>query len=142
MNKKIKNILTFLGLAGLLDSIYLSLPHFSSTETFCFTGDTNSCDLVLSSEYATMFFDIPNAFLGVLFYLTLTLIFIFWDKIILKIPNLLKISVFITTLGTGLYLYFIYLQAFVIESYCPYCLLSAFLTFAIWIKLILVYYNK
>jgi len=77
MNKKIKNILIFFGLAGLLDSIYLSLPYFSNTETFCFTGDSNSCDLVLNSEYATIFFDIPNAFLGVLFYLTLSIIFIF-----------------------------------------------------------------
>ena len=142
MNKKIKNILIFFGLAGLLDSIYLSLPYFSNTETFCFTGDSNSCDLVLNSEYATIFFDIPNAFLGVLFYLTLSIIFIFWDKIILKIPNLLKISIFITTLGVGLYLYFIYLQVSVIESYCLYCLLSAFFTFVIWIKLILIYKKK
>ena len=77
MNKQIKKVLIFLSTLGFLDALYLSLPYFTNTTTYCLDGTSNSCDLVLNSQYAELFFDIPNAFLGVLFYLTLTLIFTF-----------------------------------------------------------------
>lgn len=142
MNKKIKKILISLGLIGLIDTIYLSLPYISNTKTYCPSDNPNSCDVVLTSEYSSLFFDIPNVFLGILFYLTIILTFIFWDKIKSKIPNIFKITIFFTSIASAFYVYFIYLQKFIIGEYCPYCLLSSIITFTIWIILIKEYNKK
>ena len=142
MNKKNRKILIFLSFLGLLDSLYLFLPYISKTTTFCLASSQNSCDMVLNSKYATSFFGIPNSLLGILFYLTLFLIFVYWEKLIKKIDNILKISIFLTTIAVVVYVYFIYLQKFIIKAYCPYCLASAFITFLIWIILIKIYLKK
>lgn len=138
MIKIIKKILILLSTFGLIDSIYLSLPYFSKTQLFCSIENISSCDLVTTSNYSEIF-GIPNAFLGVLFYLTLLISFIFWEKFKVKIKYFSKIIYLIIFSAALYYIYLIYVQKFILGKYCPYCLFSATITFAIYIILIKVY---
>ena len=135
MKKKI--LLLLFSFIGLVDSIYLSLPYVSGVTTYCSLGEKLSCDVVLNSQYSDLFFGIPNAFLGVLFYLSLILIFSFFKTSFKN--KLLKLSILLTFTASILYIYFIYLQAFVIKAFCLYCLTSAFLTFLIFSILLSCY---
>ena len=130
---KKQKILIILSFLGLLDAIYLSLPYFTNTQASCSINSVNTCEAVTTSVYAKTFFNIPNAFLGVVFFLSLFLIFNFWEKIEKKCS---KISIFLKTILTFaiiFYSYLIYIQKYILGEYCLYCLVSAFITFLIWI---------
>jgi len=128
MKKNDKKLLIFLGIIGFFNSIYLSLPYMTTTTTFCGIDELNTCDLVTTSKYAD-FFGIPNAFLGILFYLTLIISFIFWEKFQNKILYFNKIIYSIIFFGILYFIYLIYIQKFILNEYCVYCLFTALITF-------------
>jgi len=105
---------------GFIDASYLAINHYTGAELTC--SLLEGCDQVTTSEYSTIF-GIPVALGGTFFYLTifiLTMIHVDTKKI-----KPLKLLPPLTMIGFLCSLYFTYLQAFVIEAFCQYCLLSA-----------------
>ena len=123
LNKQTK-ILIWLVLAvaffGFIDATYLAVKFFNGTELNC--GLTGGCNVVTTSEYATLF-GIPVALLGSFFYATiLFLSLLFIDRQYKSLPKLLLA---LTATGFLMSLYFVSLQLFVIDAICVYCMVSA-----------------
>ncbi len=80
---------------------------------------------MLSSDYSSMF-GIPLSLIGVIYYIIISIFaFIFSVNRDLKI---LKTILLITSLGFIASIYFVYLQLFVINAICIYCVTSAIIT--------------
>jgi len=121
-----KSLLPFLLLSfailGFLDAVYLTAQHYLGFTLACpLTG----CSEVLKSSYA-IFLGFPIALFGALYYLTILLgVIAYLDtkkEIFLFGAAVLTIPGFLITLGL------VYLQLFVINSICLYCLISAVTT--------------
>ena len=111
--------------AGVLLSAYLSATWFLSSETsFCLTGD--SCDAVKESRYSSIG-GIPVALLGVAGYLSM-LLAAFSPLSKRKKWNLLF---FLSVAAVSFSAYLTYLEFFVIEAICSYCLASAAIAAAV-----------
>lgn len=108
---------------GLVDALYLSVQHYTGEVPPCTL--TGGCEKVTTSEYSTMF-GIPVAYLGALYYLGLLITLIFFVD--LKRPILFKLATAMVSFGFLFSLYLTYLQFFVINALCPYCLLSALIS--------------
>lgn len=113
-----------LSFLGFLDALYLTILHYASIPVSC--GAFTECSRVLSSEYAVIL-GIPLAVLGIAYYLAIFLsAALFLDterRIFLLAASFLP---FIGLVASG---FFLYLQIAVIGAICPYCLVSAIVTF-------------
>ena len=106
-------------LAGLADSIYLTVHHYTAEPVPC--SVITGCEQVLTSSYAEMF-GIPTAAFGVAAYLTafvLASLAAFGNR---QMWTLFGALVVVMTIFTG---WLIYLQGYVIEAFCQFCLISA-----------------
>ena len=118
--KKILVAILVLAALGLVDALYLSVEHYRGEVPPCTL--TGGCEKVTTSEYSVLF-GVPGAYLGALYYISLlSVLFLFVD---LKKKNLFHLATGIVSMGFLFSLYFTYLQFFVIEALCPYCLFSA-----------------
>lgn len=108
-------ILAFL---GFLDATYLTILHYKQTIPPCTVGD---CETVLTSSYASVL-GIPTALFGSIFYLSVIIVSL------LIITNykkeFVKLFYLLVSVGFGFSLFFLYVQAFILNSFCQYCLLS------------------
>jgi len=105
---------------GFLDATYLTAEHYLVEVPLCplFGG----CEKVLTSQYATVL-GIPLGLLGMIYYLTVLILTIFYLDT--KRTNPLKIAAFLSIVGIITSLVLLYLQIFVIGALCLYCLISA-----------------
>lgn len=111
-----------LSLAGLADAVYLTVEHLTGRSVRCTI--TSGCSEVLGSHYASIG-GYPLALFGALAYFTafsLATLAAFGSK---RAGDLLAILV---ALMFAMTLWLLYVQAFVLEAYCQYCLLSAAIT--------------
>ncbi len=132
MNKTIKTtsiVFIALSFVGILDSFYLVITKLSETDAAC--SILEGCDVVLNSSYS-MVGPIPLAVFGFMYYL-----FIFFASLyFLSRPQKIRVFVvssWLTAIGFLFSLYFTYLQAFVLEAYCTYCLTSALISTVLFI---------
>ncbi len=109
-------------LVGLIDSGYLTTEHLAGRIGNVPCMVTTDCNAVLMSSYATLPGDIPLAALGALAYFAAfslaTLAAFGYDS-----ARSLLLPLVLTMFAASLWL--IYVQAFVLEAFCSYCLLSA-----------------
>ena len=115
-------LIALISLAGLADSIYLTIEHISGRSVKCTI--VSGCSEVLSSPYATVG-GFPLALIGAAAYFSvfsLATLAAFEYKIAGTLLTLLVALMFLTTL------WLLYLQAFVIGHFCQFCLLSAIVT--------------
>jgi uncharacterized membrane protein len=123
-SKVIPNIfltgIALVGFIGFLDSVYLTAKRFlgGPIPCFVFTG----CDTVSQSPYALLF-GVPLSVIGILYYLTVIGIVLFYFES--GRTELMKLFCALSAIGFVSSAYFIYLQAFVIKAFCFYCVLSA-----------------
>lgn len=123
-NKKLAGALIILGFLGLLDASYLTFNHYSGESLKCLV--VSGCDVVTASSYSVWFGFLPVALLGALFYFTiLLLIFLVYETGSFQLK---KILFGWSVLGGIVASWFLYVQAFIIEAYCSYCLISFALT--------------
>src|SRR6266496_6666055 len=109
-------------LLGLADSIYLTIEHVTGQSVRCTI--VSGCSEVLSSSYATVR-GVPLALIGAAAYFTafsLATLAAFGYQLAGKFLIALVSLMFLSTL------WLLYLQAFVIGSFCQFCLLSAAVT--------------
>ena len=107
-------------LLGFIDATYLSIEHYRGVIPPCTI--VSGCETVLTGPYSAIF-GIPVALLGAIFYLVILVgAFSFLES---KKTTLFKWSLLFTLFGFIFSLWFTYAQAFVIGSWCLYCLGSA-----------------
>ena len=124
-----KNILLgIVGVAGLglIDALLLSYARYSHIDLPC-SITSGGCATVAASPYAVMF-GMPLAYLGVVYYVAVLLLSVLLLRKF-RIPFASKVVLGVTLFGALDSLYFLYLQAFVIQAFCVYCILSACATF-------------
>lgn len=118
-------------LVGLVDSIYLTVHHYTAEPVPC--SVTHGCEQVLSSSYSELF-GIPIAAFGAGAYLaafSLALLSAFGNRFMWKLFGLHTV---IMVVVSG---WLIYVQAAVIGAFCQYCLLSAGTTFSLFFVFLL-----
>lgn len=108
---------------GLVDALYLSVQHYTGEIPPCTL--TGGCEQVTTSEYSK-FLGVPVAYAGALYYLGLLIALILF--IDLKRSIFFKLATAMVSFGFLFSLYLTYLQFFVINALCPYCLLSALIS--------------
>ena len=110
-------VISFLGFS---DATYLASEYYLGKPITC--SILKGCEVVTTSQYSKIL-GIPVSLFGSLYYLTILLGIIFYldskKAEVLKYLGLFTVSGFIASL------YFVFLQAFVIQAYCIYCLFSA-----------------
>lgn len=112
-------------LVGLADSVYLTVHHYTGEKVPC--SVTGGCETVLSSQYAEMF-GIPTAAFGAMAYFLVFSLAILTQYGNRKMWNVLGAVVAVMSAFT---LYLVYLQAFVIDAFCQFCLVSAATTLSL-----------
>lgn len=118
-------VLAFLGLA---DSAYIAQHEASGTPLICNIQSLSGCNTVVSSQYSYLF-GVPLAEFGVLFYGVLFVLaaleLVIFDQLLRRVLQAISL------IGVIASLYFTYVQAFYIGTFCIYCLASAFIAFLI-----------
>lgn len=118
--KKTAILMAAVGFLGLLDSSYLAAEHYLGRVPPCsiFSG----CDLVTTSKYATIG-GVSVALLGAIYYFSVLILSIVYLET--KKQSLIDFLARFVWVGFLASLWFVLLQAFVIKSFCLYCLFSA-----------------
>jgi len=111
--------LALLAALGFLDSIYTALQQkYPNLFEFCFSRNLRKrvgCYEILHSSYASVFFGIPNSWLGVAAYALLTILFL---------NNLLFLALLVTSTGFLFSIYLLSVQAHILKKFCIFCLFS------------------
>ena len=127
-------IFLILGIIGFFDASYLTIEHYRGLIPICtiITG----CGQVLISKYSTIG-PVPLALLGVAYYSVIIFgSLLFLDLKIIKILHLLAAYTLVGILASA---YFIYLQVFVIQALCLYCLISALISTLLFVNGAVIY---
>src|SRR3989344_2729794 len=128
-------IIIFLSTFGLFDAGYLTYEAFTGGVVPC--SLTGGCETVLSSQYADIY-GIPISLVGMLFYATALILAV---NILDGKAKALDFLLVISSVGFIVSLVLVYIQFFVIEAICVYCLTSAGISTFIFI-LVLFIKNK
>jgi uncharacterized membrane protein len=120
-----------ISLIGLGDAILLTVHHLTGRSVRC--AISTGCDAVLASTYATIG-GIPIAALGALAYFAVfslaTLATYGYESARFWMALLVSLMLIST-------LWLLYVQAFVLRAFCDYCLLSAAMTLALTMVVVL-----
>lgn len=104
---------------GFLDAAYLTITHYQNVLPPC--SLKLGCEKVLTSRFSTID-NIPISLLGSIYYLTVGIITI---QILQNKKRFLIQSLFLVTIsGFVISLILFLIQAFILHSFCQYCLLS------------------
>src|SRR3989344_2892318 len=129
-------ILLALSFLGFLDSVYLTILHYKNAFPPC--SITSGCEKVLTSAYS-MLGPMPIALFGSIFYLAVIILCLFlitnYKKIYL---NILYPLVFV---GFIVSVILLLIQAFILHSFCQYCVLSEVITTALLILVVLKFWE-
>ncbi len=120
-------ILAFFGLA---DSAYVAQHEASGTPLLCTIENLSDCNVVVASPYSYLF-GISLAEYGVLFYSIIFVIaaleLVIFDRLLRRVLQVISL------IGVIASLYFTFIQMFVIDAFCIYCLASALIAVLIFI---------
>ena len=124
---KLPLLAAVVALAGVADSIYLTIKHFTGEAVPC--SIVEGCEQVLTSEYAEIA-GFPLAAFGAIAYFVL-----FALAILAAFGNRLMWTLFVVqvALMTVFTVWLLYLQAYVIGAFCQFCLLSAATTLTLFL---------
>lgn len=123
-----------LALVGFADAAFLLAKRISGAPIPCFI--TSGCDTVSKSPYSALF-GVPLSAWGVIFYLGIGfLALLYLDTKNLIVARLIPVA---TTLGFLSSLYFMYVQKFLIGTFCVYCILSAIVSTVLFVLGVVVY---
>ena len=123
--RKIYIAAALLSLLGIADALYLTIEHVTGQSVKCTI--ISGCSEVLSSPYAVVA-GFPLAAIGAAAYFTV------FSLATLAAFGYRAAGTLLTPLIAAMFfvsLWLIYLQAFVIREFCQYCLLSAAITTAL-----------
>ncbi len=124
---KLPLLAAVVALIGLVDSIYLTIKHYTGATVPC--SVLEGCEQVLTSSYAEVA-GFPLAALGAIAYFiafSLAILAAFGNRLMW---TLFSVQVVFMTIFT---IWLFYLQASVIGAFCQFCLLSAATTLTLFI---------
>ena len=105
---------------GFLDASYLTIQHYKGIPPPC--SLVEGCEKVTTSEYSTVI-GMPVALPGAIYYLVILILTVLYlDS---KNKKHMVLAAMLTPLGLIASLWFLFLQFFVINAICLYCLASA-----------------
>lgn len=119
---------TLLALIGLADAVYLTDMALTGSALTCDIAGLDGCNVVAQSSFS-QFLGFPLALYGVVFYLLFLLTF--WVSTYKISPGAKRLVFLVAIAGAVFSTYFLYLQFFVIQALCIYCLGSAFVAYAL-----------
>lgn len=136
MKRIIQFIASFVAIIGLGDSIYLTVHHYSATAVPC--GLTGGCEMVLTSSYAEIFGFPLGVYGAAAYFVAFALAFLaaYGNSLTWKLYGVLA------TLMAGFSFYLIFVQAFYINAFCQYCLLSALTSTTLFVLFIVSLFAK
>lgn len=120
-------VAALLAIVGLVDSIYLTIHHYTAEPVPCSIID--GCEMVLTSAYAT-FAGIPIALFGAIAYADAFVFALLWafgksfGRLLFGIQS---------TAMAAVSVWLIYVQAAKINAFCQFCLLSAATSIALFV---------
>ena len=127
MDSTLKLLMVIIGI-GILNTIYLAYHTITHKLVACFFFPKEWCEKVQKSKYSKTF-GIPNSYLG---FLMLTLILLL--TLMYSSGALSFVPAFIVICAGFLFsTYFLYVQAFLLEAFCTWCVLSFFVFTALFI---------
>ncbi len=136
MKKLLPYIIFTLSLIGLIDALYLTWEHYSGFIPPCSSGIFADCGQVLTSKYSVIF-GISVALIGVVVY-TLDAVCVFFA--VTANNRLAKLGLITSTfIGFVGSIYFVFLMLVIIKATCLYCLLSALISFTVFILANIIY---
>jgi len=127
MRKFLLYTILFLTLVGAVDAGYLLVQTVSGKAVVCPSVpigrfNLNQCNIVLATPYAK-FMGLPTALYGLVAYLFFTILVLY--GLVRERPNAVKFLMYLSGFGVLISAYFVYLQFFMINALCFYCLTSA-----------------
>jgi len=121
--KVIAALIVLLSIAGIGVAGYLTYVHWLDKSVVCVV--TSGCNEVAESEYARLF-GIPVAFVGLLGYVALLVTAVFWLLSGRRWDNWPLMAAWGMTLGgVAFSAYLTYVELFVIDAVCIWCVISA-----------------
>ena len=124
---KLPLLAAVIALIGLGDAIYLTIHHYTGEKVPC--SIVEGCEQVLTSAYSEVG-GVPLAVFGAAAYFAafaLAILAAFGNR---SMWTLFGVQVSLMMIFTA---WLVYLQAFVIEAFCQFCLLSAATTFVLFV---------
>jgi len=124
---KLPLLAAVIALIGLGDAIYLTIHHYTGEKVPC--SIVEGCEQVLTSAYSEVG-GVPLAAFGAAAYFAafaLAILAAFGNR---SMWTLFGVQVSLMMIFTA---WLVYLQAFVIEAFCQFCLLSAATTFVLFV---------
>lgn len=118
-SKVLLRIMAIAVLVGVVDTVYLTANYYLGSEVKCLVIE--GCEVVLTSQYSRIL-GVPLAFFGLLFYSVMFILINAAD--IYRYRKLSWLMLAGGTVGFGASLVFLYLQVFVLDTLCFYCLTS------------------
>ena len=115
-----------LSFIGFVDATYLTISHYQHSSPNC--NIISGCEDVLFSSYSTVA-GVPVALAGMFYYLTIFILTVHYLNT--KKGKTITLTSKLTVLGLLASIYFVYLQIFVIGSFCQFCMLSAIVSTAL-----------
>ena len=112
-----------LALVGFADAAYLTATHYAGSSVFC--GASGGCETVLASEYATMG-PVPIALIGAGYYGLASLIA--WTPAASWSRTTARALAGLTGLAFAVSAVLFGIQAFELDAWCRFCLVSAAIT--------------
>jgi uncharacterized membrane protein len=116
-------IFLLLALVGFLDSLYLIWIKIANSKAYCLQG-VGDCWTVNTSKYSEVM-GIPVAVFGVGGYFLVLMVFLLENRVRFFGENNALIQFGLTLVGFLYSIYLTYLELFVINAICPFCVLSA-----------------
>jgi len=110
-------IAALVAVVGLADSGYLTVKHLRGDYVRC----DSDCSAVLGSKYAEVA-GVPLAGIGAVAYFAVLVAAVLAA---IGLRRARRVVAFLAILMAFISLWLVYLQAFIIHSFCKYCLLSA-----------------
>jgi uncharacterized membrane protein len=129
--QRVQWLIRLLCVLGLFVSGYLTWSHLADTDPYC--GASHSCADVQNSRYSEIA-GIPVSVIGMIGYLILLILSLLRGRVDPEVEFYLPVLTFGAALIGVLYsAYLTYLEAFVINAWCYWCVASALIVTAIWI---------
>jgi uncharacterized membrane protein len=114
---RLRTAAILLTLAGIAVAGYLTWVHYEDVNPVC-VGGGGSCEKVQTSEYADLI-GIPVAVIGVAGYLTVL------SALLIRIEVATLFAAAVALISFGFAIYLTYLELFVIEAICQWCVANA-----------------
>ena len=137
-----KIIIAILSTIGLVDTGSITLKNWGLFPSLSCPGIQNGCERVLNSPWGTLFennqINIPLSFAGVITYLSILVITIILSLNLIspkeKLNKFLWCLIYLISCASSTFSFLlINIMFFKIQAYCFFCILSAILSFSIFI---------